>query len=53
MTVQEGGSGLPVNMCLNQIGLKREGQQGKKHHQPSADGSRSSNGANVARHDIW
>jgi hypothetical protein len=38
MGFQAQNAWLPMYMCLNQIGLKREGQQRKQHHQPPGDG---------------
>ena len=38
MRLQAQNAWLPMHMCLNQIGLKREGQQRKQHHQPPGKG---------------
>lgn len=38
MGFQAQNAWLPMNMCLNQIGLKREGQEGKQQHQPPGSG---------------
>ena len=53
MAVQKGGNGLPMYMCLDQIGLKRKGQQGKQQQQPSRNGHGNWDGAGRSRHGIW